>query len=169
MACLILNADAAPISLLPLSVISWQEAIRYLVTEKATVLEWHSDWVVRSQRWSTKVPAVMILKDFHRKKHIVRFSKQNVFLRDDYTCQYCEAVVTKKTATLDHVVPTSMGGKTTWENTCCSCGACNARKGADHTVIPKNKPYKPTYYQLAEKRKRLSWELSHPSWAEYII
>ena len=63
-ATLILNADASPVSLLPLSIISWEESIRYLVTDKATVIEWYDDWVVRSEKWSTQVPAVMILKEY---------------------------------------------------------------------------------------------------------
>ena len=83
MSTLILNADASPISLLPLSIISWEESIRYLVSEKATVLEWYDDWIVRSERWQTKVPAVMMLTEFQKKKTTIRFTKQNVFLRDN--------------------------------------------------------------------------------------
>ena len=48
MTCLILNADASPVSMLPLSTISWEESIRYLVTDKAHVLEWYDDWVVHT-------------------------------------------------------------------------------------------------------------------------
>jgi 5-methylcytosine-specific restriction endonuclease McrA len=154
--------------MLPLSTIGWEEAIRYLVSEKATPLEWYDDWIVRSEKWSTRVPAVMILKEYQKKKTSVRFSKQNVFLRDGYVCQYCEDDVSKKTATLDHVLPTSHGGKTTWENTVTACAPCNASKGNNKKIVPKMKPYKPTYFQLAEKRKRLNWELQHPSWANYL-
>jgi len=168
MTCLILNADASPVSMLPLSTIGWEEAVRYLVSEKAIALEWYDDWVVRSEKWSTRVPAVMILKEYQKKKTAVRYSKQNVFLRDGYICQYCEDDVSRKTATLDHVLPTSHGGKTTWENTVTACGPCNANKGNNKKIVPKMKPYKPTYFQLAEKRKRLKWELQHPSWANYL-
>jgi len=83
---LILNADASPISVLPLSTITWEESIRYLVSDKATVLEWYDDWIVHSATWETRVPAVMILKEYQKKKVSVRFSKQNVFLRDLFTC-----------------------------------------------------------------------------------
>ena len=119
--CLLLNADASPISVIPLSAISWEEAIQKMVSDKATVLEWYDDWIVHSANWETRVPAVMILKEYQKKKTGVRFSKQNVFLRDSYVCQYCGVSVTGRTATLDHVLPTSHGGKTTFENTCCSC------------------------------------------------
>ena len=168
MTCLILNADAAPISVLPLSVISWEESIRYLVSDKATVLEWYDDWIVHSATWETPVPAVMILKEYQKKKNSVRFSKQNVFLRDLFTCQYCGDDVTGKTATLDHVLPTSHGGKTTYENCVCACAHCNANKGNNKKIVPKVKPFKPTYFQLVDKRKKMKFDLRHPSWAAYL-
>ena len=64
---LILNADAQPVSLLPLSTVNWQEAIRYMVLEKARVLEWHEDWIVHSATWETRVPAILILNDYYKK------------------------------------------------------------------------------------------------------
>lgn len=147
MTCLILNADASPVSMLPLSTISWEEAIRYMVSDKAIVLEWYDNWIVRSEKWSTPVPAVMILKEYQKKKTGIRFSKQNVFLRDGYACQYCGDDVSRKTATLDHILPTSHGGKTTFENTVCACGPCNANKGNNKKIVPKHMPVKPTYFQ----------------------
>jgi 5-methylcytosine-specific restriction endonuclease McrA len=168
MSTLLLNADASPVSMLPLSTISWEDAIKYLVTEKAIALEWHDDWIVRSARWSTRVPAVMILKEYQKKKTSVRFSKANVFLRDGYVCQYCETDVSRKTATLDHVLPTSHGGKTVWENCTTACAECNARKGNNKKIVPKVKPWKPNYFQLVEKRKKMKWEVRHPSWNNYL-
>jgi len=168
MATLILNADAAPISMLPLSTISWEESIKYLVTDKATVLEWYDDWIVHSVNWSTRVPAVMMLREYQKKKTAVRFSKQNVFLRDQYCCQYCGIDIQKRHATLDHVLPVSHGGKSVWENCVCACSECNSRKGNNHKIRPKVAPRKPSYYELVEKRRKISWDLQHPSWADYI-
>ena len=168
MSTLILNADASPVSLVPLSVVPWEESIRYLVSEKAIVLEWYTDWIVRSERWSTQVPAVMILKEYQKKKSSIRFSKSNVFLRDGYRCQYCDTDVSRKSATLDHVLPVSLGGKSVWENCTTACGTCNATKGNNKKIVPKVRPYKPTYYQLAEKRKKMRWDLPHDSWAYYL-
>jgi hypothetical protein len=148
--------------------VPWQEAIRYLVTEKAVVLEWYENWIVHSANWQTAVPAVMILKEYQKKKATVRFSKANVFLRDDYRCVYCGVDVSRKTATLDHVLPVSHGGRTTFENTCCSCATCNANKGNNHKIVPKAKPYRPSYYQLVEKRRQFRWDFQHPSWAQYV-
>jgi len=168
MSTLLLNADASPVSMLPLSTLCWEDAIKYLVSDKAVVLDWHEDWIVRSARWSTRVPAVMILKEYQKKKASVRFSKQNIFLRDGFVCQYCDAEVTRKTATLDHVLPTSHGGKTIWENCTTACSDCNARKGNNKKITPKTKPWKPNYFQLVDKRKHMKWEIAHPSWANYL-
>ena len=168
MSTLMLNADGAPVSWLPLSIISWEEAVKYMVLEKATVLDWYDDWVVHSQNWETKVPSVMILREYEKRKTSIRFSKHNVFLRDGYVCQYCGDAVTRNTATLDHVLPVSHGGKTTFENTVTACGPCNANKGNDKKIVPKHKPFKPTYFQLVEKRKKMKWDLPHPGWANYL-
>lgn len=163
-----LNADGAPVSWLPLSVISWEEAVKYMVLEKATVLDWYDNWIVHSANWETQVPAVMILREYEKRKTSIRYSKHNVFLRDGYTCQYCGDDVSKKTATLDHVLPVSHGGKTTFENTVCACATCNANKGNNKKIVPKFKPQKPTYFQLVDKRKKMQWDIQHPSWANYL-
>ena len=168
MSTLILNADGSPISYLPLSIISWEDAIKYMVLDKATVLEFYEDWVVHSANWQTQVPSVMILKEYEKRKTGIRFSKHNVFLRDSYTCQYCGDDVSKKTATLDHVLPVSHGGKTTFENTVCACATCNANKGNNKKIVPRNKPVKPTYFQLVEKRKKQKWDIQHPAWKNYL-
>lgn len=169
MATLLLNADMQPVSLLPLSVVDWQEAIRYMVLDKAEVLEWYDDWIVHSARWNTRVPAVLLLKEYQKPKHTMRLSKRNVFLRDEYVCQYCGTEVTDATATLDHVHPVSQGGKTTWENSTTACKPCNYRKAAHVGKFkPKSLPYRPHFWDLAEKRKRKGYHLGHESWATYL-
>ena len=168
MTCLLLNVDASPVSMIPLSVLSWQDAIKHMILDKAHVLEWHENWIVRSARWETRVPAVIMLKDYMKKKTLIRYSKQNVLLRDSYICQYCGTQTTKKIATLDHILPTSHGGKSTFENTVCACATCNASKGNDKRITPKKMPVKPTYFQLVEKRKKMPFDLGHHSWALYL-
>lgn len=166
--CLVLNADGAPVNYMPLSTIDWQEAIRYMVLDKASVLEWHEDWIVRSARWETAVPAVIMLRDYMKPKTSVRFSKSNVFLRDRYVCQYCGDKLEKRDCTLDHVLPTSHGGKTTFENTVTACSPCNAGKGNNSKIKPKMKPYKPDYYELVNKRKTMPFSLRHETWKDYL-
>lgn len=166
---LVLNADGAPVSFLPVSTIDWQEAVKYLVLEKCHVLLWHENWVVHSATWETKVPSIIILKEYMKTKTTVRFSKGNVFLRDKYTCAYCEKKLEKKDCTLDHVLPTSHGGKTTFDNTVTACGPCNANKGNNKKVKPKFKPYKPDFYELVNKRKQLPFQVRHKEWLEYLL
>ena len=168
MSTLLLNADAQPVSLLPLSIVDWQEAIRYIVLDKVRVMEWHDDWIVRSARWSTRVPAVMMLKEYQKPKSSMRLSKKNIFLRDGYLCQYCGIEVNDATATLDHVLPSSLGGKTTWDNCATACKTCNYKKGATTKMKPKIKPYKPDFWELVGKRKQRGFHLHHPSWANYL-
>lgn len=167
---LVLNADGLPVSVLPLSVIPWQESIKYMVLEKANVLHWHDNWIVRSAHWETPVPSVIMLREYMKAKTTVRFSRANVYLRDNGICQYCGTHIERKDSTLDHVLPTSKGGKTTWENTVTACGPCNADK-ADKTQgwKPRVKPYKPDYYDLVNKRKKLPFHVRHEDWLQFIL
>ena len=77
-----------------------------------------------------RVPRVIVLTDFDRipKRH-VRYSRVNIFARDKFTCQYCGEKPHRSQLNLDHVIPRSLGGKTSWENVVCSCVDCNRRKG----------------------------------------
>jgi 5-methylcytosine-specific restriction endonuclease McrA len=165
---LLLNADGMPVSFLPLSVIDWQEAIKYIVLDKANVLAYHDNWIVRSARWETQVPSILMLREYMKPKTTIRFSKGNVFLRDGYHCAYCDTPLTKKECTLDHVLPTSHGGKTTFENTVTACGPCNAGKGNNKKIIPKYKPHKPDFYELVNKRKKMPFNVRHEAWFDYL-
>ena len=76
------------------------------------------------------VPRVIVLRAFDRlpRRH-VRYSRTNVFARDDYTCQYCGERPARSQLNLDHVIPRAQGGRTSWENVVASCVPCNRRKG----------------------------------------
>jgi 5-methylcytosine-specific restriction endonuclease McrA len=77
-----------------------------------------------------RVPRVLVLTAYERvpKRH-VRFSRFNIFARDGNTCQYCNRKLPRTELNLDHVIPRSRGGMSTWENIVCSCHHCNRRKG----------------------------------------
>jgi 5-methylcytosine-specific restriction endonuclease McrA len=168
MTTLVLNRDAQPISLLPLSVISWQESIRYLVLEKASALSWYEDWIIHSAKWNTPVPAVIMLHEYQKPKKTLRFSKRNIFLRDQYSCQYCGISLKASEATIDHVIPISQGGRSTWENSTTACKPCNYRKGDKTKMKPQHKPYRPDIWELVDKRRRMGFDLAHPSWLDYL-
>lgn len=77
-----------------------------------------------------RVPRVILLQAYDRlPKKQVRFSRFNIFARDKCVCQYCGKRCSKNELNLDHVIPRSRGGQTTWENVVCSCVPCNCRKG----------------------------------------
>ena len=80
-----------------------------------------------------RVPRVIVLIAFDRvpKRH-VRFSRINIYARDNFTCQYCGVRYPRSELNLDHVIPRSLGGRSTWDNVVCSCLECNRRKGG-HT------------------------------------
>jgi 5-methylcytosine-specific restriction endonuclease McrA len=77
-----------------------------------------------------KIPKVIVLIAFDRmpRRH-VRFSRHNIYARDNNTCQYCGRKYSRSELNLDHVIPRSLGGTSTWENIVCSCLACNRQKG----------------------------------------
>lgn len=158
-----------PVSILPLSTITWQESIKYMVLEKADVLLWHENWIVRSARWETQVPSVIMLRDYMKPKNSIRFSRNNVYIRDNGQCQYCGSHIERKDATLDHVTPIAKGGKTTWENCTTACSPCNATKSDKAGWKPKLKPYKPDYYDLVNKRKKFPFQVRNQDWLQFIV
>ncbi|HLL05892.1 MAG TPA: HNH endonuclease [Myxococcaceae bacterium] len=77
-----------------------------------------------------RVPRVLVLSAYeYLPKGRVRFSRLNIYARDQDTCQYCARTLPRSELNLDHVNPRSQGGKTTWENVVCSCVPCNLKKG----------------------------------------
>jgi len=168
---LLLNADGMPVSVMPLSTIIWEDAIKYMVLDKADVILWHDNWIVHSANWETQVPSVMILREYMKPKVSIRFSRSNVYLRDNGECQYCGVDLERKESTLDHVQPVSKGGKSVWENCVTACAPCNAKK-SDETKgwKPKIKPYKPDFYELVNKRKKIGFEnVRFKEWLQFIV
>jgi 5-methylcytosine-specific restriction endonuclease McrA len=120
---LVLNATFEPIN-----VCTVRRAIVLLLKEKAEILE-HGDRQLHSGSRTIDRPLVIRLvsyvrvpRDTHRRK----ITRRAVFARDNWTCQYCGD---QGTLTVDHVIPRSKGGGSTWDNIVASCAPCNRRKG----------------------------------------
>jgi 5-methylcytosine-specific restriction endonuclease McrA len=112
----------------PMATISWQRAIVMLTLGKVEVIEAY-DRDVRSTSIVIKLPAVVrLVNRFRRYKRKVRYSKQNVFARDRWRCQYCGERHPTHELTQDHVIPRAQRGKTHWENVVTCCADCNTRK-----------------------------------------
>lgn len=165
---LLLNANAQPLSVVPLSAIDWQSAIRYIWLDKVRILHEYEDWEVHSPTHTIRVPAVIMLNEYWQPKNRVRFNRKWVFLRDNYTCQYCTKELSPKQCTIDHVVPVSKGGKTTWHNVVTACYECNNNKGNNAKIRPAQPPEMPNYWILANNRKKKEWQVPHPSWLDYL-
>lgn len=96
---------------------------------KADFKEPDTDWI-RTVSFEIQVPRIIRLHRYDRvPRQPVKFNRRNVFARDENRCQYCGKRFPTSELTLDHVVPRSQGGLTTWENIVCACVDCNVRKG----------------------------------------
>jgi 5-methylcytosine-specific restriction endonuclease McrA len=87
--------------------------------------------LIRTVGRALRVPRVIVLQMYDRiPRTKVRFSRLNIYCRDENTCQYCGQTLPRSQLNLDHVVPRAAGGRTTWENIVCCCVPCNLKKGA---------------------------------------
>ena len=164
---LILAPDYQPVNYLPLSTIDWQTAVKLFFLDKIQVLEWYDNWTVRSSKLEMRIPAVAVTRRGFGKNGLMRFSRQNLYLRDLFTCQYCNETLDSRELTIDHVLPRSQGGITSWENCVTACKDCNSDKGSK-IWRPNRKPYKPGYWTLVSSVRRTYTNLRHPSWATYL-
>ena len=112
----------------PLQMIDWKKALSLFFTERAEVVEHHSDIEIKSTNDSYKLPKVMRLFCKIGDIHTVKFNRINVFYRDNFTCQYCHIKFKAADLTLDHVYPKSLGGSSDWENIVAACAPCNGAK-----------------------------------------
>lgn len=165
---LVLNADFRPLSYFPLSLWPWQEAIKAVFLDRVTILAEY-DRVVRSQRMAIRIPSVVVLKDYVKPKKRVAFTRFNLFLRDEFSCQYCGS---KGELTFDHVLPRSLGGVTSWENVVAACSPCNLRKANKPLersgLSLRRKPYRPTAEDLQRIGRRFPPNHLHESWTDFL-
>jgi len=113
----------------PLGVVDWEKAINLLFSGKVLALSEYEQ-EIRSPTVSMKIPSVVVFKhNKHKRIKSVRFSRKNVWIRDEGRCQYCSQLVSIKSFTLDHVVPRTLGGSTMWTNVVTCCALCNQKKG----------------------------------------
>lgn len=165
---LVLNADFTPLNILPISSISWKDAIKISILGHAKTIEWYDEWTVHSPSVSMRVPAVMVSETYIKKKNTVRFSRSNLLIRDNFTCQYCTKKLNSIDLTVDHVIPRVKGGKTRWENIVCACYVCNSIKGHKSNMSPRIKPYKPDYHQLLDNVRKMPIKIPNIKWIDYI-
>lgn len=125
----------------------------------------HDDWV-RTVDSEIQVPRVIRLMSYDRlPKQSVKFNRRNIFARDNNQCQYCGKKFSLSDLSLDHVVPRTQGGKSTWENIVCACLDCNVRKGGR---TPKEASMKLIRQPVKPKRSpMLNLKLSSKKYASW--
>jgi 5-methylcytosine-specific restriction endonuclease McrA len=121
---LVLNASYEPIN-----ICAARRAI-VLVLKGVAMTEEINGHLLHSARFAVRVPSVIRLLEYRRIPHQTRaLSRKNILLRDRNTCQYCGVLLPSSELTLDHIVPRSRGGQSTWENLVACCHPCNHKKG----------------------------------------
>ena len=163
-AVLVLNATYEPLNIVPI-----QRAIVLLLKEKAEIVEAAKN-KVRAEHLAIDWPLVIRLVAFVPvpRRLPLPLSRRTVMARDLYTCQYCGGQPGKHALTIDHIIPRSRGGTTTWENVVTACAPCNRRKGdrlpeeARMTLL--SKPARPRFIAIV----LLSESSAHAVWQKYL-
>ncbi len=182
---LVLNRNWQPVSVAPVA-----RALSLVVAERARIVDpvdfrqytW-ADWAqrvpetdelfVQAVTFRVRVPEVITLLEYDRvPKNAVTFSRRNIFRRDHFTCQYCHRQPGTEELTIDHVLPRSHGGLSTWDNCVLACIDCNSRK-ADRTPtearmplrkLPVRPNWKPLYARHGERIESWSKFVSEAYW-----
>ena len=158
------------ISYEPLKVINWKKAITMLCLGKVEVIEEYNT-EIHSVSFTIKLPSVVrLLKIVKRNKSPVKFSRQNIYARDRYKCQYCGCRFSTEDLTYDHIRPKFRGGKTEWENIVTCCIDCNRKKGGrtPHEASMKliRNPIRPTW--VPSVRITVGFREVPQSWRDYL-
>jgi len=121
---LVLNASYEPVN-----ICAARRAL-VLILKGVASAEAHAGDFIHASRREFALPSVIRLLEYRRIPHQTRaLSRKNILIRDRYTCQYCHKTFAGAELTLDHVVPRSRSGETSWENLVACCHGCNNRKG----------------------------------------
>ena len=158
------------ISYEPIKIINWQKAITMLCLGKVEVIEEYGR-NIHSVSFTIKLPSVVrLLNIVKRNQKPVKFSRQNIYARDKYKCQYCGTKSPPEDLTYDHVLPKSRGGRTEWKNIVTCCIDCNRKKGGrtprEASMKLLKKPVMPAWVPAV----RLTIGFNHvpQTWREYL-
>ena len=165
---LVLNADFRPLSYFPLSVWCWKDSVMAVFLERVNIISRYEK-IIRSPSTEMQLPSVISLKSYIKRTSKPVFNRYNVFLRDNFTCQYCGS---KQDLTFDHIMPRSRGGENSWINVVTACSPCNVRKGQrslkKSNMYPKKYPFIPTITTLQKNALHYPKNFLHESWIDFM-
>ena len=165
---LVLNADYRPLSYYPLSLWTWQDAVKAAYLDRVDIIAEY-DTEVHSPSTTIRIPSVVVLRDYIKPQTKVAFTRFNLFLRDGFCCQYCGA---KRELTFDHVVPRARGGVTSWQNVVAACARCNLSKGskslAGSGMNLRRAPRQPEAEELRNLGRRFRPNHLHETWVDFL-
>jgi 5-methylcytosine-specific restriction endonuclease McrA len=151
-----------------LNITTFQRAVKMIFSGKAELLH-GQDRILSSTTFEMQMPSIIrMLYYIRRPMQKVALTKKNVLIRDDHTCQYC-GMRGERLMTVDHVIPRSRGGTSTWENLVCACMRCNNRKNNrtpnEANMSLQRKPRQPKYIPWIQiKRNTLPDE-----WGKFLF
>jgi 5-methylcytosine-specific restriction endonuclease McrA len=182
---LVLNRNWQPVNIASVAralTLVWNQSARVVDPESYQLYDWE-DWArlapqddqpfIRTVSMRLRVPEIVSLITFDRlPQSVVTFSRRNIFKRDRYTCQFCGNQPQPDDLTIDHVVPRSQGGQSTWENCVLACVACNHKKanrtpaqaGLRLRKAPVRPDWNPVYSQHAVRVESWAKFISHAYW-----
>jgi 5-methylcytosine-specific restriction endonuclease McrA len=140
----------------PLNVCNVRRAIVLVIDGKAEILEAHDTWVASASRQFPSPSVIRLVYLIRRPRPRVKLTRREVFIRDEFTCQYCGRQAGE--LTIDHVVPRSRGGVHSWDNLVSACKSCNHRKGGkslgEARMNLRRQPFEPSagvYYTIQRR------------------
>lgn len=158
--------------MLPLETIPVKDAITRVFGGSCDIVSEY-DLFIQTANKDTKIkwPSVIVRKDKKLAKPRFAMNSENLYYRDHGICQYCEKQLEMKEITYEHVIPQSKGGDTSWENIVIACTVCNNLKD-NHMPIgefaPKQMPFKPTYHQLVNMRRKFPITVDSEDWIPFL-
>jgi 5-methylcytosine-specific restriction endonuclease McrA len=128
------------------------------------------DKFINAPSFRLAVPDVILLTRFHQiPPRAVKFNRRNIYIRDNFTCQYCGCKPPREELTIDHVHPKSKGGRSEWENVALACQKCNARKGnrllSEISMSLARRPRKPHWLSIVQ---HALGRVDRPQWQRFV-
>ena len=168
---LVLNADFRPLNYFPLSLWSWQDAVKAVFLKRVNVISEY-ERSIQSPSWEMSLPSVISLKEYVHLSRRPAFKRFNVFLLDRFCCQYCGENFPTQELTFDHDITRSRGGLTEWTNVVAACSTCNLRKAnklvQEAGMKMPRKPVQPSNHYLQEIGRSFPPNYLHESWRDFL-